>query len=175
MTPQTGTEKFTQADYLRLPEGYPAQLVHGELVKEPAPTYWHQSVVVALVLRLSAVVDPRRVLVAPCDLFVDEWNVLQPDVLVLAPEDRVSPTSNPRAVPLLVVEVRSPGTEDRDLRVKTPLYLAAGVREVWLVDPVAGTVEVHGGDGPPRRHGPDEAAVSQAVPGFQVSWRDLAS
>ena len=30
---------FTRADYDRLPEGFPAQLIHGWLVRDPAPSY----------------------------------------------------------------------------------------------------------------------------------------
>jgi hypothetical protein len=32
---------YTRADYERLPEGFPAQLVRGQLVKEPAPRCGH--------------------------------------------------------------------------------------------------------------------------------------
>jgi Uma2 family endonuclease len=38
-------------------------------------------------------------------------------------------------VPELVVEVVSPGSEDRDYREKREEYLAFGVKEYWIVDP----------------------------------------
>jgi len=44
------------------------------------------------------------------------------------------------AVPDLVVEVLSPSTRANDLGVKRELYMRAGVRELWLVDPDARTV-----------------------------------
>ena len=63
---------FTKAEYLQLPEGYPAQLVDGVLVKEPAPTYRHQRLVGAIHLAACAAVGPERVVLSPIDLFIDE-------------------------------------------------------------------------------------------------------
>jgi Uma2 family endonuclease len=39
-------------------------------------------------------------------------------------------------------EVLSPSTEKIDREIKTPLYAAAGVAWIWLVDPVARRIEV---------------------------------
>lgn len=166
------TEKFTHRDYMQLPEGFPAELIDGEFVREPAPTRWHQGVVLEIAIRLQAIAGRGRVVVSPVDVFVDDWNVLQPDVLVSRPEDAAAPGSPAGAVPILAVEVLSPSTARRDREAKTAIYLRAGVREVWLVDPDAGTVEVHT---PPevRRFARDERAASEAVPGFSLAWRDL--
>jgi Uma2 family endonuclease len=173
------TEKFTQRDYMQLPEGFPAELIDGDFVREPAPTRWHQHVVLEIAKRLDAAVGSGRVVVSPVDVFVDDWNVLQPDVLVSRPEDATA-GSPPGAVPMLAVEVLSPSTACRDRDAKTALYLRAGVHEVWLVDPDAGTVEVHigavggeGGGAGVRRFAAADRAHSSAVPGFSLAWRDL--
>jgi Uma2 family endonuclease len=165
--------KYTRADYFRLPEGFPAELVEGTLVKEPSPTYWHQSIVGELHLRLHALLGPRRVLVAPADVIVDDYNVLQPDVLVLEEKDRVHRKSPKDAVPVLVMEVLSPATASLDRDTKAGLYLKAGVREVWLVDPETETVAVRTPEGE-RVHASDEPAESAAVAGFRVSFGDLS-
>ena len=47
---------FTRDDYMKLPEGFPAQLIDGELVREPAPTYNHQRTVGRLYLVLCRLV-----------------------------------------------------------------------------------------------------------------------
>jgi Uma2 family endonuclease len=65
--------------------------------------------------------------------------------------------------------VLSPSTAKRDRGVKIRLYAAAGVREAWLVDPDAVTIEVFDlGTGQRRLLAKGEHAVSKAVPGFSV-------
>ena len=44
--------------------------------------------------------------------------------------------------PLLVGEVLSPSTRKFDLGVKVREYLAQGIRQNWIVDPVAKSIEV---------------------------------
>jgi Uma2 family endonuclease len=45
-------------------------------------------------------------------------------------------------VPLVAVEVLSPGTRSEDTVRKSTEYLAAGIHQYWLVDPVESIVEV---------------------------------
>jgi Uma2 family endonuclease len=119
------------------------------------------------------VVGADRVLIAPIDVFVDDWNVLHPDVLVRPPGDPVRPDSPPGAIPILAVEVLSPSTARRDRDAKTAIYRRAGVGEVWLVDPDAATVEIHTTTGVTRCVG-EERAASRVVEGFTLAWNDLA-
>ncbi|MHC4469478.1 MAG: hypothetical protein ACYTDY_08935 [Planctomycetota bacterium] len=63
---------FTRAEYERLPEGFPAQLVRGELVKKPAPVPYHQALVRDLYERLARAAGQERVLFSPVDVFLDE-------------------------------------------------------------------------------------------------------
>ena len=170
--PATRRPRFSVDDYLRLPEGFPAELVEGDLVREPSPTRWHQWLVIEIALRLRAVAGSRRVLVAPSDVPLGRWTVLQPDLLVLAPGDGIEPGTETGEPPVLVVEVLSPDTERRDRRRKTGLYLRGGVQEVWLVDPRTGRVEVHTADAV-RSFTRDEVAASAALPGFRLSGADL--
>ncbi len=48
---------FTRADWEALPEGFPAQLVGGQLLREPAPTYGHEDVRMRLLRRLMPLVE----------------------------------------------------------------------------------------------------------------------
>lgn len=50
--------------------------------------------------------------------------------------------ANIQGAPDLVVEILSPGTATYDRGYKQGLYSRHGVREYWLVDPYADTVEV---------------------------------
>lgn len=166
------TERFTRKDYMQLPEGFPAELIDGMLVKEPSPTRWHQALLGRVHQRLYGLVGPWRVLPAPTDVFLDDWNVLQPDVLVLGEEDEVRSDSPNAALPVLVVEVLSPSTAKRDRDVKAAIYLRSGVREVWLVDPDSESIEVRTASGS-RLFTAEEVAESGVVEGFRLSYSEL--
>ena len=157
--------RFTRADFKRLPEGFPAQLIGGMLVKEACPTYGHQLFAGRLYGQLVSLVGHGRAIHAPQDVGIDEWNVFQPDLLVV----RQTPSLDAHdvGIPMLAVEVLSPTTARRDRGVKTRRLLNAGTVEVWLVDPIAKTVEVHDAAGIRSAAG-NERLSSNAVPGFEV-------
>jgi Uma2 family endonuclease len=164
--------KFTRADYLALPEGYPAQLIDGMLVKSPSPTWGHQRVVLDLASLLQTVLPPDRVAVAPIDVPVDEHNVLQPDVLVTpAPQ---SLDAKDAGVPLLVIEVLSPSTRRYDRKSKSRHYLEIGVGEVWLVDFDQKSIEIRTRQSSATFSG-EAPARSSVVPGFEIVPRTLAT
>jgi Uma2 family endonuclease len=114
----------------------------------PAPIFDHQYTVSQINRLLGNFVAERRlgvVLVAPFDVQLPGGisNPVQPDALFIRREQQ--PRSGDRrfeGVPDLVVEVLSPGNWRLDRNVKLEAYRDAGVPEVWLVDPLARTVEV---------------------------------
>ncbi len=140
------TVPFTYQDYLNLPEDRRYELIDGDLLMTPSPSERHQRLLLELALLLTAFVKKHglgMVYVAPFDVVLSDTNVVQPDLLFVSNE-RASRIGE-RAVagaPDLVVEVLSPGTADRDRTVKAKLYARAGVRELWLLDPDAKTLEV---------------------------------
>ncbi len=107
---------------------------------------------------------------APCDVVIDERNVFQPDVVVL--RKRASWNRSDVGIPRLAIEILSPTSARRDRARKAPRLLAAGVDEVWLVDPAAESIEIVSRDGRRTAAG-DHPAVSAAIPGFVVVPREL--
>ena len=164
--------KFTRADYERLPEGLRVELIDGELCKEPSPRFGHQEIAKRIFRLLDGLVDDWRVQYAPLDVCIDEWNVLQSDVLVLAEHGRPAPDEWVEVPPVLVVEVLSQSTADRDRIRKRRIYLGAGVKEVWLVDPESETIEIWTIGGC-RKSESGERARSHVVPGFEVDVDEL--
>lgn len=161
---------FTLRDWELLPEGFPAELIEGCLVKEPAPSTEHQRIGARIRFALMKLVGPDLVPDTPADVLVDDCNVYQPDIVVLAkpPADGTSYVG----VPVLVVEVLSPSTRRRDRDVKRGRLLGLGVQEVWLVDPTAEAVDVkattytmHAGCG--------ETIRSRALPEFALNVEAL--
>jgi Uma2 family endonuclease len=161
---------FTKADWDRLPEGFPAQLIDGWLVKEPTPTYDHQRFTSRIWGRLQALVGPDQAVHAPLDVVLDDRNVYQPDVVVLR-EAPVPGAARP-SPPLLVVEVLSPATAQRDRTVKRERLLAAGTGEVWLVDPMRRSIERYDLEGKLEVHG-DTTLASRVLPGFTLAATEL--
>jgi Uma2 family endonuclease len=163
--PPPAIDPFTKADWARLPEGFPAQLVEGWLVKDPSPGYGHQWFAIEIAVNLRRFVPPPQVVIAPFDVELDDWNVYQPDVVVVRRVPRMDERcSEP---PLLVVEVLTPSTAERDREVKRRHLLQWGTGEVWLVDPAARTIEVHDATGARTAAG-SESLASRVLPGFAL-------
>jgi len=79
-----------------------------------------------------------------CNVFLDNENVLQPDLLFISKERAgVIGRRNIQGAPDLAVETLSESTAYNDLMKKKRLYAKFGVREYWIVDTDVKTVEIH--------------------------------
>ena len=148
MSDQSPSRTMTATEFLNLPESStPMELIDGELMMPPAPLLPHQNIIHRLSVLLAQVpgVGLDDVFPAPTDVHFDDGNVFQPDMVWLSPDNercmRVA-TRYLRGAPDLVVEVLSPGTAQQDMGKKRQVYEQHGVREYWLVDGAARTVEV---------------------------------
>lgn len=132
-------ELFTAADYRSMPEdGKRYQLIEGELIVAPAPNTFHQIVQVNLVQILQTYLLKKPIgtlLCAPCDVYLDDHNVYQPDLLFVtrAHAERIQ-HDGIHGAPDLVIEILSPSTAAQDRR-KRGNFAAAGTVEFWQIDP----------------------------------------
>ncbi len=109
----------------------------------PSPVSDHQRLVVRCWSLLESVIPDGEVLIAPMDVVFDDDNVLQPDVFWVSQAGQcVDKGAQFEGAPDLIVEILSPGTALKDRRDKFLVYEKYGVREYWLVDPAAATIEV---------------------------------
>jgi Uma2 family endonuclease len=142
-SPQT---RWTAAMVRALPDdGLRHEVVNGEHVVTPAPSWTHQYAVDELVARLRAYLSENRlgqVIFAPADVEFDEHNLVEPDLFVvpLVRGKRPRAWEDVRAL-LLVVEVLSPSTARPDRLTKRRLYQRQGVPEYWIVDVDARVIE----------------------------------
>jgi Uma2 family endonuclease len=138
---------WTYLDYAALPDdGQRYEIVDGVLYMTPAPGTPHQHVSKWFVHYLTTHVELAglgRVYHAPCDVELAPNVVVQPDIIVVlqANLNIITPTRL-IGVPDLVIEILSPGSAGYDRRRKQDAYARAGLREYWLADPAARTVEV---------------------------------
>ena len=145
MTQLKTRPRKTVADYMKLPDDVRVELFGGEFFMSPSPEYKHQKIVLNLGAHLRQHVKDHglgEVLCAPFDCILSDQDVVQPDVLFLATETLGKIRKHLHGAPDLAVEVISPAHAERDRIVKRDLYLRHGVREYWIVDAEARTVEV---------------------------------
>lgn len=146
--PGPGQGCWDYESYAAIPDdGKRYEVIDGILYMSPAPNIPHQAAVIQFGTRLMILVQDAglgRVFVAPVDveLVPGGRGVVQPDVLVILNAKLDSIThSHIVGAPDLVIEVASPSTASHDRRAKMDAYAQAGVREYWIADPYAQTVE----------------------------------
>lgn len=145
MTTTRTRPRKTVEDYMNLPEGMFAEFIGGEIYRSPSPKDAHQRIVGNLYFALRSFVDARglgAVRTAPDDVHLPSGDVVQPDVLYIAKANLGIIRDWIRGAPDLVVEVLSPENAVRDRVVKLDLYANNGVKEYWIVDDAAKSVEI---------------------------------
>lgn len=153
----------------------PCELWDGELIVSPAPSFYHQEVTFRFQRALHDWVLPRRlgkVVGAPIDMVLSPHRTTQPDVAYVS-EERLKTVERAIMGPAdLVAEVVSLEGRSRDRIEKRDLYEQHGVKEYWIIDPEAETVEVLClQDASYRvavRARRGQAAASELLPGFTV-------
>ena len=123
----------------------PCELWDGEVIMSPAPSFYHQKIVIRFSHALYNWVFSRNlgeVVNGPIDMVLSPHRVTQPDVVFIA-RDRLNIITKTINGPVdLAAEVISLGDRNRDRIEKRDLYEQYGIKEYWLVDPEAKTVEV---------------------------------
>jgi Uma2 family endonuclease len=69
-------------------------------------------------------------------------NVVQPDISVFCDRSKID-ERGAKGAPNLIVEILSPSTMKIDFGIKLLLYQQYGVKEYWIADPDAKTVNVY--------------------------------
>jgi Uma2 family endonuclease len=126
-------------------DGNRYEVIDGDLIVTPAPSYAHQRIVRILATLLQnylASSTHAEVMLAPAEVRAGEHTSVEPDLFVL-PLNAGLPVAGPAALGdlLLTIEVVSPSTAGIDRYRKRPLYHREGIPECWIVDPDGQFVE----------------------------------
>ena len=152
----TKPELLTADDLLRLSgKGVKGELIRGVLNETMSAGVNHGRIVVKLVLLMGAIVMPRRLgtlLASDTGVLLerDPDTVREPDIAYISSERLAIGEDMPgysEVVPDLVVEVASPNDSRAGVRRKALMWLDHGVGLVWVVHPVANTIDVYQADG----------------------------
>ena len=140
-------KKYTYEDYLKTPDDKRYELIGGDLLVAPSPVPNHQRISRKIEFILEKFVTENNlgeVFYAPCDVYLDDENVVQPDILFIS-KDRLNiiGDKNIQSAPNLVIEIISENSVYRDMVQKKRLYARFGVKEYWIVIPEEKEVEVY--------------------------------
>ncbi len=175
-------EKYTYTRYLTLGDDKRYEIIEGELFDmAPAPSLKHQAFSRNLQRLMMDFVYGKKlghVFNAPADLRLDEFNVVQPDLIFINNSNSgILNEQNINGVPDLLVEILSPSTFHHDQERKKKLYEKFGVKEFWLIDPANEVIEVFTlQEGKYHLHSfaAEEGAVTSTVlEGFTISINEI--
>jgi len=174
---QTKAPQITRYDYEGMPQGPPYyQVIDGDLIMSPSPETYHQSIagrIHFLILQFLEKKPIGEVFIAPLDVFLTDINIYQPDVVFVSNRRRSMITEHGiEGAPDLVVEILSPGTARFDKGSKRKIYGRTGVRELWLVDPVARLLQVYdlsrNPESPAMTHNEKAVFTTPLLPGLRL-------
>lgn len=105
---------------------------------KPSPIVVHQKLVTTMSHFFQMKCHEEGVvLVAPIDVYLDEENQFQPDLIFISNENsNIIKETRIEGAPDLVVEILSKSTSKNDKIYKKAQYERLGVKEYWIVDPV---------------------------------------
>lgn len=137
--------KYSYANYLKWEFDERVELIKGKIFKmSPAPAPIHQHVLVYLTVKIYPCLPKKscELFVAPFDVrFPDRskqdkdiYTVVQPDLCIICDPAKID-AKGCLGAPDITIEILSPGTQKKDLKIKHRLYEEFGVKEYWIVDP----------------------------------------
>jgi Uma2 family endonuclease len=140
--------KLTYDDLQLLPDdGMRHEIIDGELFVTASPNRRHQKVLGRLYLQIGNFLEVHpevgEAYLAPFDVVLSYWDVVEPDLLFVASDQDILTPTNVQGPPALVVEIGSPSTRRLDQHLKRELFARTGVREYWVVDPDKCIIAVH--------------------------------
>jgi Uma2 family endonuclease len=166
--------RFSWSDYKDWPETERWQIIDGQAFNmTTAPNIRHQKITGNLYSTIREQLKGKSCtpFIAPTDVVFDDYNIVQPDVLVVCDKNRIT-DANIQGAPDLVIEVLSPSNSLMDKRLKLQLYERFGVPEYLLVDPLNDLVErytlVEGAYGRAEIFAWSEKLLLVALPGITL-------
>ena len=146
--PAKSRQPATYDDILKLPDNVVGEIVDGELFVSPRPGQKHIVAASILNVKLGGSFGQGGrgpggwwILVEP--EIHSNGNVLVPDLAGWKKErlPKITDQSHFDVIPDWVCEILSPSNIKLDRAKKVPKYAKVGVRHLWLVDPLARTLE----------------------------------
>lgn len=143
-------QRVSYEEFLELTENSELryELIDGEVICLASPSYRHQVAVDEIHGNFYNWFKgkPCRALTSPFDVTLkknNDFNVVQPDIIVICDTENVNEKGRYHGVPTLAVEVLSESSRRYDMLKKLDLYMQTGIKEYWMVDPMNKMVHVY--------------------------------
>ena len=173
-------KKLGYPEYALIPDdGRRHEVIDGEHIVNPAPNLDHQRLSRKTLFQLYTQIELQglgEVFDAPCDLQLSEWDIVQPDlIVVLKRKQNILTPTRLIGSPDLVVEILSASSVHHDRVRKLELYRKSAIPEYWIVDPDQHVVEQFvlrdNAYVPVGRH--TDSVTVQVVEGVRVDLREV--
>ena len=137
------TEYYRMAEAGILSEDDRVELIEGEIIKMTPIGSRHAGCVSRLNALFNRLINETAIVSIQNPLRLSNFSEPQPDIALLKPRDDFYSSAHPTPSDvLLLIEVADKSLEyDRD--IKLPLYAAASIPEVWLVNLIKDMIEIY--------------------------------
>ena len=134
-------KKISYAELLEFDDEKRYELIDGVPYLMASPRVDHQDILGELYYQLKTYLKGKtcRVFASPLDVKLSgekdnkkEFNVVQPDIMVVCDQNKIT-EKNIQGAPDLAIEITSPNNPAHDKLVKLNLYQKFGVKEYWIV------------------------------------------
>ncbi|MGH9902636.1 MAG: Uma2 family endonuclease [Pyrinomonadaceae bacterium] len=154
------------------------ELIEGEIYEMSPIGSRHAACVTFLSMFLTRQFGDSLIVITQNPVRLNDFSEPQPDVALLRWRDDFYRRAHPSPADVLLLIEVSDTTVESDRTVKVPLYAAAGIPEVWLVNLPDERVEIYAGPAggayqSVRNVGRGEEAQALAVAGLSVNVADL--
>jgi len=181
-----GPKKVSYEEFLKLTEGNEEryEYIDGEVYLLTSPKTAHQKALGELYILFYNWFKRKKCIpmLAPYDITLkrspDNINVVEPDLVIICDmEENLNEKDYYMGVPSLVLEIISESTRRNDVIKKLDLYMSAGVKEYWLVNPASREVTVYLFENNDivrnETYKKNEDASSYIFKGLRVSLKDI--
>jgi Uma2 family endonuclease len=153
------------------------ELLEGKIIEMSPAGKRHVAMVIRLTTLFTRLLGEKAFISIQNPLTVDHYTMPEPDVAILKSRPDFYENALPQAADVLMVIEVADSSLDKDRRVKSPLYAAAGIPEYWIIDLERDEVEVcrepEGEDYRSRQVVRASDIIRLEEWGVEVRWEDL--
>jgi len=176
---------YTHEEFMKLKhsdESVRIELIDGEIYFMATPRFSHQRISGNLHGALWNYLKDKdcEVFAAPITVKLKNEKkhdtTVQPDLVVICDETKISDDLVCEGSPELVIEILSPSTAKMDKTIKLERYLENGAHEYWIIDPVDRIIQVFtlkNGDYVMKSYTDDDVITSVVLPDLGIPLPDI--